>query len=47
MKTMLLLDHTGDIIAIRERRRERGFDIEMVRYMMDSEALDRRMEEEY
>ena len=47
MKTMVLSDHTGDVLAMRERQHNQGNDIEMARHRSESEALDRRMEEEY
>ena len=47
MKAIVLSDHTGDMVAMQERRHERGFDIEMARYRRESEALRRGMEEEY
>ena len=47
MKTVVLSDHTGDMIAMRERRHSRSHDVEMARYRRESEALRRRIEEEY
>ena len=47
MKTIVLSDHTGDMIAMGERRHDQRHDIEMARYMRESAELDRRVEEEY
>ena len=47
MKTIVLSDHTGDVLTMRERQHNQGYDIEMARHRGESEALDRRMEEEY
>ena len=47
MKTIVLSDHTGDMIAMQERQHYRQYDVEMARYERESEALTRRVEEEY
>ena len=47
MKTIVLSDHTGDMVAMRERRHSQRHDIEMAMYRRVSEDLERRMEEEY
>ena len=47
MKTIVLSDHTGDMIAMQERQHYQQYDAEMARYRRESEALTRRVEEEY
>ena len=47
MKTIVLSDHTGDMIAMGERRHYQRHDIEMARYMRESAELERRIEKEY
>ena len=47
MKTIILSDHTADMIAMQERQQDPHYDIEMVRYKSASADLERRIEEEY
>ena len=47
MKTIVLSDHTGDMVALRERQHNQRHDIEMARYRKESEELESRIEEEY
>ena len=47
MKTIVLSDHTGDMIAMRERQHNQGYEIEMARFRSESADLERRIEEEY
>ena len=47
MKTIVLSDHTGDMIAKQEREHYRGYDNEMARYRRESASLTRRVEEEH
>ena len=47
MKTIVLSDHTGDMIAMQERQHYRQYDIEMARYRRESADLTRRVEEEH
>ena len=47
MKTIVLSDHTADVLAMRERQHNQGYDIEMDRHRRESADLDRRVEEEY
>ena len=47
MKTIVLSDHTADVLAMRERQHNQGYDIEIARHRRESAELDRRMEEEY
>ena len=47
MKTIVLSDHTGDMIAMQERQHNQDYYIEMARYRRESADLDRRIEEEY
>ena len=45
MKTIVLSDHTGDTIARGERRHSQSHDLRMAGYRMESEDLERHMEE--
>ena len=47
MKTIVLSDHTGDMIAMQERQNNRGYDIEMARYESATAELEKRIEGEY
>ena len=47
MKTVVLSDHTGDMVARGERRHNQRHEIEMERYRRESEELVGRIEEEY
>ena len=47
MKTMVLSDHTGDMVAMPERQHNQRYDLEMAKYRREYEDLDRRIEEEY
>ena len=47
MKTIVLSDHTGDMIAMQDRQHNQHYHIEMSRYRSASADLDRRIEEEY
>ena len=47
MKTIVLSDHTGDMIAMQERQHYQQYDVEMVRYRRESADLTRRVEEEH
>ena len=47
MKTIVLSDHTGDMIAMQERQHYQHYDIEMARYRSASADLTKRVEEEY
>ena len=47
MKTIVLSDHTGDMIAMQESRHYQQYDVEMVRYRRESADLTRRVEEEH
>ena len=45
MKTIVLSDHTGDMIAMQERQHYQHYDIEMARYTSASADLTKRVEE--
>ena len=47
VKTIVLSDHTGDMIAMQERQNNRGYHLEMARYESANAELEKRIEEEY
>ncbi len=47
MKTIVLSDHTGDMIALQERQNNPEYHLEMARYETANAELEKRIEDEY
>lgn len=47
MKTIVLSDHTGDMIALQERQNNPEYHLEMARYESANAELEKRVEKEY